>query len=84
MVSVVIAVYNAEDTLGRQLQALADQTGAGDFEVVVALNRCTDRSRQVAEGFAERLALVIVDAQPEPLGFMRRLRTKRGRGQLPW
>lgn len=65
LVSVVIAVCNAEDTLGRQLQALANQTDAGDFEVVVALNRCTDRSGEVAEGFTDRLTMTIVDAPDE-------------------
>jgi GT2 family glycosyltransferase len=81
MVSVIIAVYNAEDTLGRQLQALVDQTDAGDFEVVVALNRCTDRSRQVAEGFAERLALVIVDAPAQAsCGYARNVGLASSRG----
>jgi GT2 family glycosyltransferase len=61
-VSVVIAAHNAADTLGRQLQALVDQSDAGPFEVVVALNRCTDRSREVAEDFSDRLTMTIVDA----------------------
>jgi GT2 family glycosyltransferase len=65
LASVVIAAHNAEDTLGRQLQALANQTDAGEFEVVVALNRCTDRSRKVAEGFTDRLTMTIVDAPDE-------------------
>ncbi len=65
LASVVIAVHNAEDTLGHQLQALANQTDAGEFEVVVALNRCTDRSGEIAKQFTGQLDLIIVDAPDE-------------------
>ncbi len=58
--SVVIPVHNAEATLGDQLTALASQIGAPDFEVIVVLNRCTDRSQAVAESFASRLHLVLI------------------------
>jgi len=67
-VSVVIAAYNAGATLGRQLNALAGQAGSIPFEVVVALNRCTDNTRQVAERFVDRLTLSIVDAPDRSSG----------------
>lgn len=67
-VSVVIAAYNAGATLGRQLKALADQVGSPPFEVVVALNRCTDNSREIAEQFTDRLALTIVEAPDRSSG----------------
>ena len=61
--SVIIPVHNAEQTLGRQLWALARQTDSPEFEVVVVLNRCSDASRSVAESFAARLDLVVVEAE---------------------
>lgn len=61
--SVVIPCYNAEATLGVQLAALAAQSWPGDWEVIVADNGSTDRSRQVAESYRARLpALHVVDA----------------------
>lgn len=60
--SVVLPVHNAERTLGSQLSALASQIEAPEFEVVVVLNRCSDDSRAVAQSFAPRLPLVLVEA----------------------
>ena len=62
--SVVVPCFNAEATLGEQLEALA-VAGArwpGEWEVIVADNGSTDGSRRVAESFAGRLPLRIVDA----------------------
>jgi len=61
--SVVIACYNAEDTIGEQLAALAGQTWSEPWEVVVVNNRCTDGSMAVVEGYRQRIAgLRVVDA----------------------
>jgi GT2 family glycosyltransferase len=63
MVSVVIAVFNGEATLGAQLEALTQQTYPGDWEVIVSDNGSTDRSLDVVRSFADRLpGLQIVDA----------------------
>ena len=61
--TVVIPVHNAERFLGDQLDALLGQVDAPEFEVIVVLNRCTDRSRAVAEAFAGRLRLEVVAAE---------------------
>ncbi len=50
-VSVIVPCYNAERDLAVQLEALARQTVA-PFEVIVADNRSTDRSTDIARGFA--------------------------------
>ncbi len=60
--SVVIPAFNAEATLADQLEALTRQVDPGSFEVVVVDNRSTDRTRDVAQAFASRLPLRIVDA----------------------
>ena len=76
--SVVIPVHNAEAFLGDQLEALSGQVGAPEFEVVVVLNRCTDRSRAVAESFAGRLRLEVVAAeQKASAGYARNVGAAR-------
>ena len=51
--SVVIPVHNADEHLSFQLEALAAQTTSRAFEVIVVLNRCSDRSEQIAEAYAQ-------------------------------
>ncbi len=53
--SVIIPCYNAEDTIGEQLEALTRQVWDGSWEVVVADNGSTDGSREVVESFRDRL-----------------------------
>lgn len=61
--SVVIACYNAEDTIGEQLEALAGQQWSKPWEVIVVNNRCTDASMAVVEGYRRQLPnLRAVDA----------------------
>jgi glycosyltransferase involved in cell wall biosynthesis len=61
--SVVIACYNAENTLGEQLESLARQEWDQSWEVVVADNRCTDGSRRVVEAYQKWMPnLRVVDA----------------------
>lgn len=61
--SVVVPCYNAADTLGEQLEALAGQRTPVRWEVVVADNGSTDDSRAVAGRFAPVLPdLRVVDA----------------------
>lgn len=61
-VSVIIPVWNAAETLGVQLEALANQVGAPVFEVIIADNGSTDISRAVASSYTGSLRLRIVDA----------------------
>jgi len=52
-VAVGIPVYNGERYIEKTLQDFADQTFA-DFEVLVCDNASTDRTVEIAEGFARR------------------------------
>ncbi|MBI3898086.1 MAG: glycosyltransferase family 2 protein [Gammaproteobacteria bacterium] len=53
--SVVIACYNAETTLGEQLESLAQQRWSEPWEVIVVNNRCTDQSMVVVDRYRDRL-----------------------------
>lgn len=61
--SVVIACKNEADHIGAMLDSLARQTWDGAWEVVIADNGSTDRTREIAESYAPRLPrLLVVDA----------------------
>lgn len=63
LVSVVIPVLNQAQTLPQQLEALAEQTYKGAWEVVVVDNGSSDGSPQVAAEWSDRLpALRVVHA----------------------
>lgn len=62
-VSVIIPAYNAQDTLGEQLDALASQVDAPPFEVLVCDNGSIDETRALALTHASSIAtLHVVDA----------------------
>jgi FkbM family methyltransferase len=60
--SVVIPAHNASSVIGDQLEALVNQVDAPNFEVVVALNMCTDDTEEVVRSFKNQLQLSIVRA----------------------
>lgn len=61
--SVVIPCLNAAGTIAQQLDALTRQSWPGGWEVVVADNGSTDRSREIVESYRDRLpGLKLVDA----------------------
>ncbi|MET0432906.1 MAG: glycosyltransferase family A protein, partial [Cellulomonas sp.] len=60
--TVVIAAFDAEATLGAQLDALAAQCVPFDWELVVADNGSTDGTADLARSYADRLPVRVVDA----------------------
>jgi glycosyltransferase involved in cell wall biosynthesis len=61
--SVVIPCFNAEATIGVQLDALANQHWDQPWEIVVADNGSTDKSPKIVESYKDRLPnLRLVDA----------------------
>lgn len=65
LVSVIIPAYNAEAYIAEQIESLAVQVGAPEFEVIVADNGSTDRTASAAREAAQRcgLVLTVVDAR---------------------
>lgn len=62
VISVVIPAYNAAATIGDQLAALARNSLDEPWEVIIADNGSTDGTASVAQSWADRLPLRVVDA----------------------
>jgi validoxylamine A glucosyltransferase len=76
-VSVVIPTYNRSDLLAKTLDGFVAQTmPAEQFEVIVADDGSTDRTREVAESYADRLRITYF--YQEDLGY--RVGTARNNG----
>jgi GT2 family glycosyltransferase len=79
--SVIIPVHNAEEVLAEQLSALADQSDAPPFEVLVVLNRCADRSGAVAIRYQSALELTVLEAnEKQSASYARNLGAARAAG----
>ncbi len=66
--SIVIAAHNEAQNLQNFLPTALTQDFAGEYEVIIALDRCTDASAQVVGSMQERhahLRVLHIDALPE-------------------
>jgi glycosyltransferase involved in cell wall biosynthesis len=63
MFSVILCVHNGEPWLSEQLASLARQTFVGDWELVVVDDRSTDGSGAVANAWADRLPVRVVNVE---------------------
>lgn len=66
-ITLIIAARNEAENLQRFLPAVLRQDYPGEWEVIVALDRCTDESAAVVSGFQgqnPRLRMVVIDALP--------------------
>lgn len=71
--SVVLPVRNAEGTLARAVQSCLSQT-LGDFELLIVLNGCEDRSQEIAEHFSQKDERVKVRESAEEGGVAEAMR----------
>ncbi len=63
MISIIIPVRNGETTLGEQLEALAAQEYAGEWEIVIANNNSTDQTVTLVAWYQQHMPhLRLVDA----------------------
>jgi glycosyltransferase involved in cell wall biosynthesis len=83
LVSIIIPAHNAAEFLGEQLGSLCDQAYDGPYEVIVADNGSTDATEEVANRFASRLNLRVIDASAEQgAGPARNAGYEAARGEL--
>ncbi len=71
-VTVLMAVYNGERTLGPALESILGQS-CGDFEFLVVEDRSTDGSRELLERYAKQDRRLRILPNPENLGLTRSL-----------
>ncbi|WP_034690646.1 glycosyltransferase family 2 protein [Kaistella palustris] len=83
MISVIIPVYNAEESILRALNSVKNQTAAESFEIITVNDGSTDKSRQIIENFkAENkdLNLIIIDQQNAGVSAARNAAMKIAKG----
>lgn len=83
-VSVIVPAYNAEDTIGAQLRALAGQDCEESYEVLVCDNGSTDRTRSVVlsmMGAVPHLRLVDASGRRGP-AHARNVGIREARGRI--
>jgi glycosyltransferase involved in cell wall biosynthesis len=80
--TVVVACLDAADTLGTQLEALAAQQCPVPWELLICDNGSTDGSVALAESYADRLPVRVVDASARRgAGPARNLGVRLARGE---
>lgn len=81
--SVVIPAYNAEKTIGLQLESLAAQEYAGEWEAIVADNVSADRTLEIVQSVQQKQPRVrLLEArEKQGAGFARNAGVKAARGE---
>ena len=84
LVSVVVPVFNAADTLPEQMAALESQAFDGDWELIIADNGSFDDTVATASLWLSRFSRIsIVDASGRPgAGYARNTGARHAKGQL--
>ena len=62
MISVIIPAHNEANVIGRCLRSMLDGCCAGELEIVVACNGCTDETAKIAQAFGEAVRVIEVPA----------------------
>lgn len=78
-VSVVIPAYNEATYIDRLLGALSKQNFSG-FEVIVSDAQSDDGTKQVAEGFKDKLDIRFIESPPHGPAYGRNVGAKAARG----
>ncbi len=80
MISVIIPVRNADSTLGRCLQALAEAAAHSDYECIVVDDGSTDDSAAIAEAYPVRV--VKLSGGPRGPAYARNRGAEAARGDI--
>ncbi|MEW6252349.1 MAG: glycosyltransferase family 2 protein [Planctomycetota bacterium] len=62
MISIIIPAHNEEAVIARGLRAILTGAEAGELEVIVACNGCTDRTAAIARGFGPPVQVLEIPA----------------------
>ncbi len=83
-ISVILPFLDAVDTLPDQLEALANQSYEGAWELVLSDNGSSDGSTELARSWEGRLNLTVVDASTRrgSIGFSRNVAAARAHGEV--
>ncbi len=81
--SVIIPAHNAQDTIVRQLEALAQQVEHPEFEVIIVANQCSDDTISICQEFRDRLNLKIIEANEKAsAGYARNVGVQHAVGDV--
>ncbi len=61
MISIIVPAHNEEAVIARGLRALTEGAAAGELEVIVACNGCTDRTAEIARSFGGPVRVIEVE-----------------------
>ena len=82
-VSIVIPALNEERMIGRCLESLAQLDCARErFEVILVDNGSTDRTREIAESFQDRLNLRVLERRGVRISALRNFGAREAHGSL--
>lgn len=96
-ISVVIPAYNEEKYIGKCLSSLLNQNFQGDFEIIVCLNACTDKTKEKVLEIKKNLQskferktflkpnvikIRIVEEERKGVGFARQRGTNAALGEI--
>ena len=83
VISVIIPALNEEEMIAKSLGSLAAADAANDsFEVIVVDNGSTDRTLELAQGFAGRLSIRTVQKPSVPVTALRNMGAMLARGEV--
>ena len=78
--SVIIPVYNAEETIEKCLNTLLNQT-FNEYELIVINDGSTDNTSNILDKFKKNKNIVIINKQNEGIGKARNIGIKEARGE---
>lgn len=84
MISVIIPLYNGEQSIEKALVSVKNQTWKGDFEIIVVNDGSTDNSRSVVENFIDKnpaLNIQLIDQQNSGVSKARNTGLKLAKGK---
>lgn len=80
--SIIIPAYNEERSIAKTLKSLQNQDFDEEFEVIVVDNNSTDKTSEVAKGFAKKLNLRVILEKKKGRGTARATGNSAAKGEI--